>query len=239
MRTWKLRNVITLIGVCLLVGIWAIFARGSKETLRHAVVVEDRVTVAKLLHSHPNWAQTVVDVNEGTPLNIAVETDNEELVRMVLQYPCNLNYAAPACGTPLQWACSHSKLKIVQCLVNTGANLNFAPKTGNASGTPLQHAVWFERVDVVEYLVSKGADVNGVDQSGHLEPAVILVLRGIQDKTDWTERRRIFHFLLDHGAVIPDPTTLGMNGRGAIRIAKAFHAPDDIVEIIREHGGTE
>jgi hypothetical protein len=232
-------SFIAAIGVVALVASGAlVWVATGPSRFRTAVIHKDYQTIASMLKAHPEWARLVIEPRRGTALNIAVENNDEDMVRLLLRFPCDLNFAAPSTGTPLQNACFYARFEIVKALIKAGADVAAAPKVSNASGTPLQIAIRARRLEVIELLVKNGADINGVDPSGYRGPPIIQAIRP-PPNGDWGGNATMLRYLFEHGAKMPDSSTLGMDGHDILYWAKLFKAPPEIVGLLKQHGATE
>lgn len=66
--------------------------------------------------------------------------------------------------TPLQAASSRNHTRIMEMLIEAGADVNVKERNGM---TPLHRACQRNDENMIKFLVSKGADVNAVDNNGH------------------------------------------------------------------------
>jgi ankyrin repeat protein len=75
-----------------------------------------------------------------TPLYLAVESGNEEVVKLLLKKGANVNVTAADGSTPLH-ACvkQDGKESLLECLLNAGAHVAWRDMHGN---TPLQYHVF-------------------------------------------------------------------------------------------------
>jgi ankyrin repeat protein len=94
---------------------------------------------------------------------------------------------------PLHWASHEGHLKVVQFLLDHGADLNGQTKKGRV-GTSLHAAVEGRRIEVVRLLVGHGADVR-IRGRDDLTPFQLATRDGYHD---------IAQLLRDHGAEIEE-----------------------------------
>jgi hypothetical protein len=218
-------------------GAYMVFIKLIPRELEIAVRRNDIATIQEILDYHPALTKEVINPSEGTALTMAVMNSNELTVKTLLHYPFDLNYACPSGGTPLQWACCFSRTDIVQVLIEAGADVNFAAASDNSHGTPLQNAAQSGNYEIVVLLVKHGADVNGLDPTGHTGPPLF---EAIWDSNDhWSDRKKILQFLFDRGATIPQPKAPGTGGMSIIEGAKFYKAPEDVIELLKQHGAKE
>ena len=127
-----------------------------------------------------------VNVYGETPLYIACEEGNIELVRLLVDAGADLNKANGYGATPLYIACNFGHLEVVRLLVDAGADKNDAR---NGGATPLWIASYMGRIEIVRLLVEAGADVDKADrygetplyiasQKGHIEVVRLLIEAG-------------------------------------------------------------
>ena len=89
----------------------------------------------------------------------AVQNNDPERVRYLLENGANVNVRDRNDYTPLHIAVKNNALKIVQLLLQYGADVNAAPKWFYRK-TPLHIAVRNRNYELVELLIKHGADIN-------------------------------------------------------------------------------
>ncbi len=109
--------------------------------------------------------------------------------------------------TPLEDAITMGRTKVVQLLVNSGANLE-TRRAFNGT-TPLYHAVSTARPEIVKILLAKGAKVNVARPSSGRTPLMESLGEG-------SNKLEIFKLLLKKGA---DVKAKDKKGRTALDIA--------------------
>lgn len=110
-----------------------------------------------LIHDKQEW-------DELGPLMQAVEKHDYKKAEKAIHEGSNINeinYTTYP-GSPLTYAISKKDLKMVQLLVENGADINFEPE-GRGS-IPLNHAIFEKDVAIVTYLLENGADVLRKDE---------------------------------------------------------------------------
>ena len=69
-----------------------------------------------------------------TPLHNAVDSDDKEIVELLVNNGADVNATHNGGGTPLHWAARKGHKQIVELLIANGANVNAQDEDG---GTPL------------------------------------------------------------------------------------------------------
>ncbi|XP_044588198.1 putative ankyrin repeat protein RF_0381 [Cotesia glomerata] len=172
-------------------GVSVNFATESGELALHSAINSNNFKLAEKL------INLGADVNlmrctEGafqncTPLHIAVEKKNTEMVKLLLRHNASVNvqHVTPV----LTKAVRKKSFELVELLINAGADLN--PE--NKLGKPLHMAIATNNYNMVQHLIELGADVNGISRNRTaLETAV---------KRELTE---IIKLLLENGARVHD-----------------------------------
>lgn len=109
------------------------------------------------------------DYDSLTPLQYAVEKGKLNAVSFLLKKGARIDYRGVKTYSPLFLAVMNRDIKILQWLIQHGADVNFRePETGQ---TPLHHAAYFsgqfdEYIEIVQLLLSKGAFPNSRDSDG-------------------------------------------------------------------------
>jgi ankyrin repeat protein len=98
--------------------------------------------------------------HNGTPLEIAVTNQDNDIVALLLQYSCNVeatNDDMP--HTPIQIASRNGNKEIIELLYHHGANVN-APPAKEGGATALQFAALEGLLGIATLLLDYNADVN-------------------------------------------------------------------------------
>ncbi|KAI2663340.1 Protein TANC1 [Labeo rohita] len=104
---------------------------------------------------------SVTQVNRRgvAPIFNAVRHGHTQIAELFLQRGADVN-----CGlTPLGWACLKGQKKVVEFMVERGAQIDHTDKHGR---TPLDLAAFYGDADIVHYLVECGAAIEHMDYSG-------------------------------------------------------------------------
>lgn len=92
------------------------------------------------------------NTNQSTPLHVAVEFNNELIVRYLIEKGADLNAVNRNNWTSLFYA---KEKEIARLLIENGADINY----GASNNTALIQSIWNKRKDVTEYLLDRGAKI--------------------------------------------------------------------------------
>ncbi|KAH6699782.1 ankyrin repeat-containing domain protein [Leptodontidium sp. MPI-SDFR-AT-0119] len=147
----------------------------------------------------------------GTPLQEAIDRDDEEAVMLLLEHGAAVNLVGGRHDSALTCAIEGHKDKeggdkYIQLLLDAGADVNIC--AGEERAYPLEAAVRKGNAKIVETILDRGADING--PFGHVvSPLRIAVVEGDLD---------IFRLLLSRGAD-PNITRPGHGGETPLAAA--------------------
>jgi serine/threonine-protein phosphatase 6 regulatory ankyrin repeat subunit A/serine/threonine-protein phosphatase 6 regulatory ankyrin repeat subunit B len=115
----------------------------------------------------------VLDSKGATPLFCAVAKGKTEVVIHLIGNGADVNLCegGPFSFSPLHAAVQCGNLKVMDCLIKAGANMNVRNSKG---ATPLFCAVAEEKTNAVIHLVKCGADVN-IRKRGFLKKSALHV----------------------------------------------------------------
>ena len=141
-----------------------------------AVKREDEGELKKLIDSHSGgFLKAIVNMEDqngpaylrgaaSTPLMIASQKGNDNIVRMLIEAGADVNGAHTELGNvPLVYAIYYDKDSVVHALLEAGANVNAATNKG---GTLLMVASQKGNDSIVRALLGAGADVNAKNTKG-------------------------------------------------------------------------
>lgn len=134
-----------------------------------------------------NGADINVKNSEGkTPLSIAIDNNNVDMVRLLLNHGAKINEITDRYTGRTEFfsAMRVGSISLVELLLQKGANINALDSNGMP---PLASALWYKRKDIVELLINRGADVNILSKNGDT------LLQGHSHNID------MFELLLKHG----------------------------------------
>ncbi len=101
--------------------------------------------------SNPNQK----DWTKKSALIFAVNTDNDEIIKLLLKAGANLEYSGYFSKSPLMHAVDYNRYISAQTLIEAGANVNFISKYNR---TPLILSVKKKNFPMIKLLVENGAD---------------------------------------------------------------------------------
>lgn len=167
----------------------AMIALEYKLPLNSAVADQDIKLVKQLLDSGENPNGKDANYNKITPLFLAVENGNIEIVSLLIQYGAKGNARDESKRTPLMFIDSDATPDLINMLVRSGAKVNARDETGV---TPLLVAAASANTDVVSSLIDAGADLNSADDEG-----ITPLMKAVVD-----EKADVVHILITAGADI-------------------------------------
>jgi ankyrin repeat protein len=116
---------------------------------------------------------------ERTPLHVAVNQGNIEVLKFVLKKTWNVNRRDEYGWTPLHYAAKNVEATKLLLATNR-ADINAKDNVGY---TPLHRAAEGGNAEVVNFLIKKGTDVDSVDNIGHT-PLVVAKTMGNKEVVD-------------------------------------------------------
>ncbi len=167
----------------------------SDESLAHAVKSGDEAAARALLsdrRADPN--QRLPD--GSTLLAWAIESQNREIVRLLLARGAKANEPGFPSVAPLIVACQYGDPAILEMLLDAGADVNAARPDGIA---PLSLCAGNASAAILQRLITSGATVDKADENGQT-PLMWAAAKG---------RVENIHLLLEHGAQVNRQTAKG------------------------------
>jgi len=160
-----------------------------------------------LFIENDDWEGVKGLLDRGLDANAPFSIDNEYL-------PC----------TPLQQASGLGALRVIEGLIDRGADLKYS----KTYGTPLYCAVSFDRCEAAKLLLSRGADPNArgpsqVEGDGKWTPLICAAFR---------KHVPMVNLLLSHGA---DPRIVSGRGIGVVTCA-AYNQDIELMESLLQTG---
>lgn len=146
------------------------------NTLREVLLIPSHIDYL----GWEKWSQWVEDwetfsVENITPLEMATELRNLEMIKLILEVGCNLPDWRFPLGRALQIACETGDLELVRMFLKAKADI------GHIKGTPymkdssfVEIAVSGRNLEVIRLLLEFGFDINGVE--GGTTPLMVAVL---------------------------------------------------------------
>jgi hypothetical protein len=175
-----------------------------------------------------NLAQwDIGDANGRTPLSLAAEQGNLDLVKFLLNASAGINTRDIRYGlSPLQWAALEGRRSTVELLLKNGAEVNVSDSSGTTSYcTALSVAAARGHKQIVQLLLENGADVD---------------LFGL--KNGWTAlnlsagygHKAVVELLIDWGA---DPNVVNPYTKQTPLYYATAGGHHDVIRLLLEHGG--
>lgn len=150
----------------------------------------------------------------------AIQTNNTEAVRALLDKGADVNEPAYTSKTPLHYASHSRNMEILKFILSKGADVEARTEQGF---TPLGYAVGLNHPDNCRALLEAGADVNTIDNWNRTNLNVAAALK----------LEEVVGVLLEFEA---NPNTLDASHYSSLDVAEEF-GTEAITELIRESGG--
>jgi len=131
--------------------------------LSQAVADEDKGVIRDLVIRGEKVNAREDSYSKITPLFIAIETGDLEIVQMLLDAGAKVNIRSTSKETPLMRLDQDATRELVELLVRYGAKVNVADEDGS---TPLIHAMEYSTPEAARALIDAGADVNAANNDG-------------------------------------------------------------------------
>jgi len=188
-----------------------------------AAASDGQVVIAKVLLS--NGADVNKHNQHGrTLLHEASWNGHVSAAELLLANGAEVNARDSKRATPLHGAVRRTHVAVVKLLLAKGAGVNARDSSG---ATPLHRAVAKSHVAIIKLLLTKGADLNARDRRGDMP--LHRAIR-IGDTT-------VVQLLLTHGA---DANAKDKARRyRPVKIARDLGGRENIIELLRQHGGKD
>lgn len=111
----------------------------------------------------------------GKALATAVEENNFELMKRLVQEGANVNYSDERTSPPLHEAAFEAREKFVKFLLNNGANVDV--RDDHMRGTPLLTAAEEGHLEIIKILLKHEANINAQNKSGDT-PVILACVAG-------------------------------------------------------------
>ncbi|MFT3743361.1 MAG: ankyrin repeat domain-containing protein [Pyrinomonadaceae bacterium] len=184
--------------------------------LSKAVADEDVDAVRQLIGKGANVNAKEDSYSKITPLFIAVETGNVEIVQLLLDSGAKINQRDKEKQTPIMRLDNDATPELVEILLRFGAKLDVADAEGN---TPLILAAENVEPDVLKSLIAAGAPPNAANKTGQT-PLM---------NAAYSDRLECVKALLDAGAKV-NPK----NKDGETALDQA--SDEEVLNLLRTHG---
>ena len=170
--------------------------------------------------------------NCNAPLFVAAMRRNVDMVKcLVKEWQADMEVfgrymdkrdGSPLFVTPLWYAAVSNDMKMVELLLDLGADINAASNTGDS---PVSYACFLNNVCIVKMLSMRGADVEKPNRFGET-CLIIAAERSLE----------LCQFLIDNGAKVNAQNS--SSGNTALHCAIISNNPDkeDIVQLLIDHG---
>jgi predicted LPLAT superfamily acyltransferase len=145
-----------------------------------AAVKSGDVNRTKIWLKYTNEKCTTKDNSGKTPLVIAVEFGDMEMVRVLLESRANVGNPAYQ-DMPLYIAAGRGNLDMCRLLLDWNANVD---ATAEYRRTPLHAAARIGRLSIVKLLVERGADVSLTDYNSRTASDLARI-EGMTDVAEW------------------------------------------------------
>lgn len=129
--------------------------------IHDAVIDNDLIKTQNLIQADPSNMH-LQDEKGNTPLHLAVEQNNIEIVKLLLGFGAKVNAQNKDINTPLQISAVHNYKEIAKYLIENGANVN---NQNIAKWSPLHDAASRNYYELMKLLIENGADIESQSRS--------------------------------------------------------------------------
>ncbi len=138
----------------------------------------------------------IVDQSGKTPLMIASDRGNEDIIRYLLICGADVNKKDHSNVSALMCSCYYN-VNVVQILLDYGANIE---DRDNFGCTPLMYSIFHSKLDVAKELLDKGADIDASDV-GNWNSLITAASQQHMESASQQHMESV-KFLLDRGAYL-------------------------------------
>jgi hypothetical protein len=133
--------------------------------LYHAAWLGFRELAERLIVEHPEHVNAQSGGNYGKPMDAAVHGDHANILSLLIEHGADIEglNGSGSGWTPLNFASSHGRLEVGQCLLDRGANIETRDSQGR---TPLILAAQQGHVEFARMLLERGAVIDAQDEGG-------------------------------------------------------------------------
>ncbi|XP_014295820.1 putative ankyrin repeat protein RF_0381 [Microplitis demolitor] len=144
-------------------------------TALHAAIFTENIKIKIIHHLLDYGANIDLSAIDGekeheefsSPLQYAVHTENEVIVKLLLSKGANVNFKTKNDNTALHIACMYENSNIVDYLLKYGANVNAVSDNKLTKGqTAIYNAISWNQTEAVKLLLNNDADINIQDANG-------------------------------------------------------------------------
>jgi len=128
---------------------------GINEKILFEVIRSEKTDILDYYLNEEKTDPNIKDWTGKSALIIAVDTDNDEIIKMLIKAGADIEYNGYFNKTPLMHAVQYKKYISAQTLINTGAKLNYKNSYGKTS---LVTATEKKDFAMIKLLVENGAD---------------------------------------------------------------------------------
>ena len=157
----------------------------NKWTALHIASRDNYMDIASYLINYCNANVNDFDRVNNTPLHIASQYGNQEIVQLLIINHADINYVNSEGWTPLHIASQYNNERVIKLLIDRNADVNL---TTYEDWTPLHIATYYNNIKTVKKLLEKHPDLNKKTEDG---------LTAL-DIAFNTRNKEIYYLLLDH-----------------------------------------
>ena len=173
-----------------------IWINDSKSKLHEAVYRGDKSQIIKLLSNGADI--NGYDAEGSTPLNCAINIDNEEMFNLLLKKGADINKLNKSGTGLIHTAAKKGRVELIELLLKNSIDVNQKAKNGQSA---FHFAVGFDLDDTMQTLMENGADINAADNEG--KTPLMYAIKRMELNQIW--------FLLKNGADINHVDNKGNN----------------------------